>query len=107
MQLKNDWRSFWKQTENQFVKGLHLQICAYVSDILYIQSTAPKPFKDCKARIVTMALFGHNLPTDIELFKPSTAGVGNLFTLTGRMNCALSLAGHNIKLILSQNPTFI
>jgi len=26
----------------------------------------------------------------------SRPGVGNLFTITGRMNCALSLAGHKI-----------
>jgi len=38
---------------------------------------------------------------DVKFCWFTTPGVGNLFVITGRMNCTLSLAGRKINLILS------
>jgi len=37
--------------------------------------------------------FGLRFWVQVQCFRP---GMGNLTTITGRMNCALSLAGHKI-----------
>jgi len=54
--------------------------------------------------------FCWNAPWPVAAIFPNTslrAGMGNLFAITGRINCGLWLAGRRKHLILSWNSTFI